>query len=347
MTAAIRQTIVRRRTPEVTRRPAASVVIGGHWLATRLVVQRDDVALYRARTTDELGPGCYVVKLVRRPSPGAPVAVAGLRREAEAAAAVCNPHVTSVLADGLGSSEPHLVLPYLEGVSLRGLLDALDADPQAAWPARLPVATALGVARQVADALASLHTAGWLHDQVRPQHIVISPQGHAMLIDLTQARRLGATESRVKGAAICAPQYAAPEHFAASTLTAAVDIYSLGTTLYEMLTGVLPFGACSRLELAHAHRTRRPPELRDLSPNVTTEVEALVFQMLAKEPLRRPAASEAVRRLAELEIEELSLLVNSPPNPAVAPGNSIPTPLSAGTSPTARAAPSHRGSTGR
>jgi serine/threonine protein kinase len=230
------------------------------------------------------------------------VAAAMLRREAAVAAEVACPHLVSVVANEGAGAAPYIVQPYLEGVTLRRLMQW-----RAERGAASSVPLALSVCRQIATALAAMHEAGWLHGQVRPEHVIVSPRGHATLIDLTHARRLGSAECTVDGNGPHRPTYAAPETFLArAQLTAAADFYSLGIVLFEVLAGQPPFAGSAR-DVASAQRFQRPPELRRWRPDAPSEVSELICRLLAKEPLRRPGAERAVRWLAELEIAGFAL----------------------------------------
>jgi serine/threonine-protein kinase len=225
-----------------------------------------------------------------------------LHREARVASEIPHANLVSVLGAATNDDSPCLVLPYCEGVTLWRLNGG---GPQ------LAIAQALFICRQIAEALAALHAGGWLHGQVRPNHVIVSPQGHATLIDLTQARRLESGECEGGGFLLAAdenhcPRYSSPECFSSRRrVTAAADVYSLGVILFEALTNRPPFAAVSRQQMIAAHRSAAPPDVRELRCNASRDIAALVRRLLAKEPLRRPSAEQAVRWLAELEIEEL------------------------------------------
>jgi serine/threonine protein kinase len=210
--------------------------------------------------------------------------------------------VIPTLGADLSGFSPHLVLPYLEGISVRRLLGARRKRAACLDP----TAFVLSIARQLAAALAALHAAGWLHAQVRPEHALVSPQGHVTLIDLSQTRRLATVECSSGLVSPSAPAYAAPEAFSSrEMLTPASDVYGLGILLFELLAGQLPFVATGPRQWAACHCRQAPPDLRDLQLSVSHDIALLVRRMLAKEPLRRPAAAELVDRLAGLEIDEL------------------------------------------
>jgi serine/threonine-protein kinase len=264
---------------------------------TRRVMSGHTFELFRAAAKGELGPGCCVLKTPRPDLIGRDVATAMLRREADVVAGVRHPNLNCVLASDTESPAPYLLLPYHDGVSIRQLLESLQTF--------VSVSKALNIVRQVAEALAELHRGGWLHGQVRPEHVVLSPQGRATLIDLTSARRLETAECDCASAVVNA-KYAAPEMTSINRrLGIAADIYSLGIMLYEVLAGRAPFEASSRQEVQQQHRHEAVPDIRAVRPDVSLEVAHLVRLMLAKEPLRRPSDSELVRWVAELEIATL------------------------------------------
>jgi serine/threonine protein kinase len=230
-----------------------------------------------------------------------------LQREYVVSCEVNHPNLNSVLVADISAEEPALILPYLEGVSLRRLIAS-----RAATPHLLSVAHALMLIRQLAEALATMHNAGWLHGQVWPEHIIVSPHSHTTLIDLTLARRLNSHECDGGDVLNTADYhrtatYAAPESFSSRRrLTAAADTYSLGIVLFELLSGHPPFAANSLRQLAAYHQRHAPPDLRPLHPCLSHEPAELVRRMLAKEPLRRPDDEQLIRWIAELEIQELA-----------------------------------------
>jgi serine/threonine-protein kinase len=257
--------------------------------------------LYRARPSDAAdcqSPGDFVLKTVSPEYAADPLPRALLAREAAVARQVQHANLTTVLADRSGGEFPHLVLPYVEGVSLAQVRRSI-AGP-------LPVATACLVARQVAAALAALHDALWLHGDVTPANILVAPGGHTTLIDLGLTRRIGSEECRSDLLLAMTPGYAAPELLVPHVrLTPAADVYSLGLVLFEMLAGRPPFVAANSAEVHKLHVRQAPPDLRQLRPTASRELAELVRRLLVKEPLRRPASGDVVRWLAEIEIAEL------------------------------------------
>jgi serine/threonine-protein kinase len=254
--------------------------------------------LYRAAQANGAKPGAYVVKLLNRECESDPAAVACIRREAQAGQAICHPHLVPVLTSHTSAAPYYLVLPWLEGIALSRELDRLGV---------LSPTAAIWITRQVAEALDALHQAGWVHGDVKPDNILLSPQGHATLVDLGFAHRSG------EGSPAGTPLYMAPEQFAGGCTDIRSDLYSLGVTLFEMLTGAVPFDSKDPAELTRQHRGARAAGVRRNHAHLPREVAALVARLLAKEPLRRPQSPrELIQLLVPLEISLLDTSTASP-----------------------------------
>lgn len=267
------------------------------WELVQLAAEGALGRIYRARPAGSPAdrPAAYALKTLRPDCQDDPRAIALLRREAWVGLKVSHPHLISILAAGINHPPYFVVMPWLAGATLAKRL---------AHKTGIDLPVALWTARQVAEALQALQTAGWMHGDVKPSNIFISPEGHVTLLDLGFARRGDESGSAVERWVTGTCQYLAPE-----MITSAFggdirsDIYSLGAVLFETLSGRLPFEANSLAELAAQHKQARVPDLRCLVPQLPTSVSRLVREMLAKNPLRRPQTPrELVYRLATLEI---------------------------------------------
>lgn len=268
------------------------------WQCERLIGEGQLTRVFAARPQSSpavpLAP--YVLKLLRSPWDTDPRAIRLLRREAWVGQNIAHSHLVPVLAAGLAEPPYFVVMPHLRGTTLTALLAAEE-------PPMLPVA--LWIARQVAEALAALADAGWLHGDVKPTNIFVSPEMHVTLIDLGFASRVGDASQLVERPIIGTARYMAPEMFSTTTaVDIRSDLYSLGVVLFELLTGRPPFEGEEPAQLAIQHREHVPTRLRHRVPTVPTRVARLVQTMLAKEPLRRPQnPRELADQLAALEID--------------------------------------------
>jgi eukaryotic-like serine/threonine-protein kinase len=271
----------------------------GPWQLVRLISESELARVYLARPADAPGsqPANYVVKALRKEWWRDPQAIEMQRRAVLIGRQLSHPHLLPVLSANVQQAPFYFVTPRLAGASLASILKQ---------GTRLPIPMSLWIARQVVEALSALHeTTHMIHSDVKPSNIIVSAEGHATLIDLGFA--YSASEARhwstrpVTGTL----NYIAPEAVS-SCLTADVtsDLYSLGVTLYEMLTGRVPFAGKSPDELVRMHREAKPTCVRDLSPRLPKPVASLVHRLLSKDPLRRPAnARDVAEELLRLEIE--------------------------------------------
>lgn len=255
--------------------------------------------VYRGRPCDcpPDWPADYAVKVARVEAGKRGEAAQLLAREAAVGGAVGHPHLIPILSAQLNITPPIVVMPLLRGAML---------DQAVAAHAPFSTPHSLWITRQVAAALAELHRHGWMHADVKPGNIHVAPSGHVTLIDLGFAVELGSSDSAAGGALRGSLTYTAPEMISAAVpVDGYCDIYSLGVTLYELLTGAPPFVESEPGPLMLAHMQRAVPNPRVQMPMLHRGVWHLLQDLLAKEPLRRPTAPELVERLVDLEVETL------------------------------------------
>lgn len=285
-----------------TLQPAEKLPRIGEWQPVRLIGEGQLCRVYAARPLSHGGDraAVYALKLLDERWSAEPAAIEVMRREAIVGRKLSHPHLISVLSAHVEAAPCFLIMPLLEGRTLSQQFSRGD---------RPSLPMALWIARQTAEALDALHQSGWMHADVKPSNLFLSPDGHVTLLDLGFARRPDDTASIINRCVTGTMHYIAPEMIT-SALRPDIrsDIYSLGATLYELLAGRPPFIARSMEQLAELHRQAEPELLRKLSPLVPTPVARLVHQMLSKEPLRRPQTpAEVVDRLVALEIENFHL----------------------------------------
>ncbi|HEY4232912.1 MAG TPA: serine/threonine-protein kinase [Lacipirellulaceae bacterium] len=284
----------------------------GPWQLVRLLAEGNLTRVYQARPAESptsqpadgespLRPAAYAVKLLRNEWWRDSAAIEMQRREAWVGARVSHPNLLPVLSASVQQPPFYLVTPKLDGTDLAQIVIG---------QGRLGIPLALWIARQIADGLAALYEAtSMIHADVKPANVLVSPTGHATLIDFgfvqTPAEARNWTTRPVAGTLA----YIAPE-MVTSALAAdqRCDIYSLGVTLYEMLVGRRPFDSDDPGTLATHQRESKPADVRTHRPDVPEPVAALLSAMLAKDPLRRPDSARALAsRLVRLEIDNFTL----------------------------------------
>jgi eukaryotic-like serine/threonine-protein kinase len=296
-------------TTRTTRQEAAPAdttsLVGrlGPWQLVRLVSEGNFTRVYQARPADAAPhqSASYIVKVLRNQWWRDPQAIEMQRREAWVGSQVSHQNLLPVLSSSVGEPPFYVVAPKLEGVPLSQLI--LEQE-------QLPVPLALWIARQVADGLhALLDATGMIHTDVKPANVLVSAAGHATLIDFGFVQTPDEASQWATRPLAGTLAYIAPE-MVTSALAAGPrsDIYSLGVTMYEMITGRRPWDSDDPGELATLHRQAKPTDVRALRPDVPAPVAELVHSMLAKDPLRRPgSARELATRLVRLEIESFTL----------------------------------------
>lgn len=254
--------------------------------------------VYLARPADnDATVGAYAVKSLRREWWTDARAIEMQRREAWVGQRVSCPHLAPVLSAGVSAPPYYTVTPKLDGQTAAQLL-AANRKPT------LPVA--LWIARQAAQALDSLWRAtGMIHSDVKPANLMVGPDGHTTLLDLGFCQTPTDARSWADRPVVGTLRYLAPERVTSATaIDVRSDLYSLGATLYELITGRPPHGGDSPAALINQHRTERPECLRSAAPSTPKPVASLVHRLLSKDPMRRPAtAAEVVNELVPLEIE--------------------------------------------
>jgi eukaryotic-like serine/threonine-protein kinase len=202
------------------------------------------------------------------------------RREASAAAGLQHPNVVGVFDRGAVDSTHYIAMEYVEGASLKDLIER-----------GLSVPEAVEIVRQVLSGVRYAHDRGIVHRDLKPQNVLVDSEGRARVSDFGIARA-GASEITQTGSVLGTAQYLSPEQAQGLPVTTASDIYSVGVILYEALTGRVPFDADSPVSVALKQVSERPHPPSELNPAVSRALDGVVLRALAKDPANRFASAE-------------------------------------------------------
>ncbi len=197
-------------------------------------------------------------------------------REAKAAGRLSHPNIVRGIDAGFADGYYYFAMEYVEGSSLGQRLGEEDA---------LAEGEVVDIGRQMADALEHAHAEGIVHRDVKPENILLTPEGQAKLCDLGLARSTGGEDLRVTqaGQAVGTPYYISPEQVRGEEPDARADIYSLGCTLYHLAGGSPPFTGDNQMAVMQKHLTDTAAPLRQLSPGISPALERVVAKMMARD----------------------------------------------------------------
>jgi serine/threonine-protein kinase len=228
------------------------------------------------------------------------------QRELEVTNTLRHPAILRGLGSGSYNRTPFLATEFVDGKSLRALIDA---------EAPMPATRALGLFRKIAEGVAYCHDNDVVHRDLKPENVLIRPDGQPVIIDFGLA--LTKSAHRVTYANLSAtagtPDYMAPEQIEGQRGDRRTDIYALGTILYEMLSGRTPFAGDNNLAVMSQHLNSVPPRLDRAVQGVSPQLAAIVARCLLREPDDRYADVGALlAALDRPETADLSLLELKP-----------------------------------
>ena len=226
-----------------------------------------------------------------------------LLREAKSAAALDHPYICKVYEVGQSEGGDYIAMEYVEGETIE---DNLANGPP-------PLTTVIRLASEIAEALEKAHDKGIVHRDLKPSNVMFTPDGHVKVLDFGLAKKVGPGEvleitsgQTKKGSAVGTLPYMSPEQVRGETIDARSDIFSLGVTLYEMLTGVHPFRQDSPNDMANAILNQTPAPVSRYAEGTPESLQHTVDKMLAKDKDQRYQSIREVRRDLTRALELLS-----------------------------------------
>ena len=204
------------------------------------------------------------------------------RREAQSAASLAHPNIVGIFDRSEWEGTPYIAMELVDGQTLKEIV-------QERGP--MPPHIAIGLTEQILGALGYAHRQGIVHRDVKPQNVILDPEGQAKVADFGIARA-GNSEMTQAGAMIGTVQYLSPEQANGFPVDRRSDLYSTGIVLYELLTGCVPFEGEAPISIALKHVNELPVPPGQLEPGISPALEAVVLRALEKDPNRRFQTAE-------------------------------------------------------
>lgn len=233
---------------------------------------------------EDLQLGRHVaVKVLHEQLAEDPQVVARFRRESQSAAGLQHPHIVSVFDRGDWDGIPYMAMELVDGVTLKDVIrDQAPLDP----------VKSIDQISQVLDALRYAHRRGLVHRDIKPQNILVGPDGDLKVADFGIARAIDDLQMTQTGMIVGTAHYLSPEQASGQAITPSADLYAVGVVLFEMLTGRMPFEGDQPVAIALKHVNEEPPALSVVNPDVPADLEYVVMRALAKVPEERYADAE-------------------------------------------------------
>ena len=227
------------------------------------------------------------IKIIKDSTSMDPLNIARFQREARASAALRHKNIIEIYDVDEYHGKPYMVMEYVNGKSLKDVLKTRGSFTQT---------EAVDIINQLSDALYHAHEHGIIHRDIKPQNVMIKNDGSIKLGDFGIALVNDAPHLTQKDIVIGSVHYMAPEIAEGRSATVQSDIYSLGITFFELLTGKLPFTDTSAVNIAMKHISEQFPSVKKYNPDVDKKVERIISKSCSKDVKSRYASMADLRR---------------------------------------------------
>ena len=232
------------------------------------VFRADDPNLRRA----------VAIKLIHPHLSSDPQFVSRFEEEAVSVAQLRHPNIIQVHDFAHDGDTYYMVLEFVPGETLEERMKRLNAGKR-----RLSTKDAVNIIASICDALEYAHKRGMVHRDIKPANIMLNLQGQSILMDFGIAKIVGGKQHTATGAVVGTALYMAPEIIRGEVADHRVDIYSLGVTLFETLTGKRPFEAASAMTTLMMHINDPVPDINEINPDVPASIVAIVVKAMSKD----------------------------------------------------------------
>lgn len=254
-----------------------------HYMIEGVAARSGMASIFRA--TDLCTGQPVAIKVPHPEMEGDPVLFERFRREVEIGAKLDHPGVMRVFPND-DPSRVYMVMEWVPGIPLRQLLNQQQP--------KLSRERAVTITLAICDALDYIHRNGVIHRDLKPENVMVDAENHIKLIDFGIACDVGARRitfanfSNTMGT----PDYISPEHVEGKPGDARSDLYALGVMLYEMLTGRVPFDGPNPLVAMNNRLVNNPVPPRELSPEISPQLQEIVYRALERDPGNRYASAQ-------------------------------------------------------
>lgn len=255
---------------------AAGMLVANRYRLVEIVGEGGMAVVWRAQ--DQLLGRTVAVKMLREQYGSDPDFLERLHSEARAAATLNDPGVVGVYDVGEAEGRHFLVMEFVPGADLKALIRA---------EAPLDPARAVALCAEIARAVGKAHESGMIHRDIKPQNVIVMPDGKPKVADFGIARAVAAAGTTAPGVVMGTVHYLAPESASGGPAGPASDVYSLGVVLYEMLGGRLPFEADSTMGVVMKILHDAPEALDRINPRVPAVLVGIVERAMARDPAAR------------------------------------------------------------
>lgn len=213
------------------------------------------------------------------------------KNESKAIAVLSHPNIVKIYDVSYGDNLQYIVMEYVDGITLKEYIEQ---------QGRLDIREAIYFVTQILRALQHAHDKGIVHRDIKPQNIMLLPDGTIKVTDFGIARFSRSETRTMTDSAIGSVHYISPEQAKGSLTDAKTDLYSVGVVLYEMLTGKLPFQSDNAVSVALMQLQNDPVKPRDINPDIPVGLEQIIIRAMQKNPNDRyQSASEMLFDIAE------------------------------------------------
>jgi beta-lactam-binding protein with PASTA domain len=281
------------------------MVFGRRYRVTEKIGSGGMAEVYKA--VDEVLGRTVAVKVLHPHYAGDPSYAARFRQEAQAAANISSPNIVNMYDWGQDGDTYYIVMEYVRGRDLKDIIT--ESGP-------LDSRKVANIGAQVAAALSAAHGYDVIHRDIKPQNIMVQPDGSVKVMDFGIARAGGTTMTQT-GSVLGTAHYVSPEQAQGAALTPSSDLYSLGVVLYEAATGRPPFDADTPVAVALKQVNDTAVAPRIVNPQISPGLEAIILKAMAKRPADRYATA------AEMRADLLAVAEGRSPGITVAPAAAV------------------------